>query len=799
VLDVDGAPARGAVVVGSAGGRAVTDGDGRYRLRVPVPPEATRLQVFALDARGEREASAVIPLPVSFDPTALSPLLLSSPACAARWIETFGFLPGAEDTVGNFEVFDDGSGPALYVAGAFAFAGGAGPNLVKWDGTVWSDVLDDPPHVEALTVFDDGGGPALHLAVSVPGLFEWRVLRLEGASLVPLGGSFTGGLTKIDALAVYDDGAGDRLYAAGVFTTVGGVTAQGIARWDGTAWSEPGGGIPGGVEDLAVFDDGTGPGLYAVGNFLTAGGSSIRGIARWDGTSWSAVGPPTSGQIHTVAVHDDGTGPALYVGGFFFSMGGLPANRVARWDGSAWSALGSGIDDGEVLALRSFAEAGGPALYAGGDFTQAGGLDTRRIARWDGASWSSVADGVNAGLSALALEVQTLAEYDAGDGPALYIGGAFSRGVGVVASNIVKWDGATGAALGDGLFDSVASLASFDDGSGRALFAAGEFTRAGSVPMRRIGKWDGDAWSALGAGIGGTLVGSPNVLAEYDDGTGNELYAGGFFTLAGGSPANFLAKWDGVAWSALGADELDGSVNSLCVFDDGTGPALFAGGEFSQPSLRVAKWDGSAWSPIPYNGFFRTEALAVFDDGSGPALYAGASSVKRWDGGSWTSIGDVSGSGVRTLLVFDDGHGPALYAGGRFTSIGGVIASNLARWDGTSWSEVAGGTDDWVYALAQHDAGGGARLCVAGDFTIAGGLAANRIASWNRTGWSALGGGLEGSVQTLLSLRGDDGPSLYAGGEFGSAPDTHSDSFLARWGCVPAEHVDAGTRTSEHP
>ena len=36
------------------------------------------------------------------------------------------------------------------------------------------------------------------------------------------------------------------------------------------------------------------------------------------------------------------------------------------------------------------------------------------------------------------------------------------------------------------------------------------------------------------------------------DGSGN-LYAGGSFTTAGDIPANYIARWDGSAWSALGS------------------------------------------------------------------------------------------------------------------------------------------------------------------------------------------------------------------------------------------------------
>ena len=48
---------------------------------------------------------------------------------------------------------------------------------------------------------------------------------------------------------------------------------------------------------------------------------------------------------------------------------------------SSWHPLGDGVDGG-VAAL---AVGPGGALYAGGDFTAAGGVTANRVARWDGA------------------------------------------------------------------------------------------------------------------------------------------------------------------------------------------------------------------------------------------------------------------------------------------------------------------------------------------------------------------------------------------------------------------------------
>ncbi|MBI5865253.1 MAG: hypothetical protein HZB38_12230 [Planctomycetes bacterium] len=148
-------------------------------------------------------------------------------------------------------------------------------------------------------------------------------------------------------------------------------------------------------------------------------------------------------------------------------------------------------------------------------------------------------------------------------------------------------------------------------------------------------------------------------MASYDDGTGPALYAGGAFTTAGGAPANYIAKWDGVSWLPLGSGLGGGSngVYALTVFDDGGGPALYAGGDFYTA-------DGQ------------------------PASY-----VAKWRGGGWLSLGSGTNSAVRTLFVFEDGSGPALYAGGLFTTAGGIASSYIAKWTGCPPAPCTGDID----------------------------------------------------------------------------------------------------------
>ena len=117
--------------------------------------------------------------------------------------------------------------------------------------------------------------------------------------------------------------------------------------------------------------------------------------------AWSAGLFPAPAQLNSyivaMTIFDDGSGggPELYAGGDFTAAGIVQANRIAKWNGSTWSALGTGMN-AEVRALAVFDDGsgGGPALYAGGFFTTAGGVSANRIAKWNGNSWSAVAPEV---------------------------------------------------------------------------------------------------------------------------------------------------------------------------------------------------------------------------------------------------------------------------------------------------------------------------------------------------------------------------------------------------------------------
>lgn len=104
-----------------------------------------------------------------------------------------------------------------------------------------------------------------------------------------------------------------------------------------------------------------------------------------------------------------------------------------------------------------------------------------------------------------------------------------------------------------GFDDNVRVLAGFDDGNGETLYAAGDFTAINNRIVNYIAKWDGTQWISLDSGISGqrnaTYI---DTLHVHNDGLGPALYVGGRFQEAGGHSTLNIAKWTGQEWQPLG-------------------------------------------------------------------------------------------------------------------------------------------------------------------------------------------------------------------------------------------------------
>src|SRR5438874_1308719 len=77
--------------------------------------------------------------------------------------------------------------------------------------------------------------------------------------------------------------------------------------------------------------------------FLQAGGNTAKRLAKWDGSQWTEVGGGiTDGPVYSLATSSND----LFVGGDFTAGGSTPLSGVGKWDGSSWSDLVGGVRTG---------------------------------------------------------------------------------------------------------------------------------------------------------------------------------------------------------------------------------------------------------------------------------------------------------------------------------------------------------------------------------------------------------------------------------------------------------------------
>ncbi len=393
----------------------------------------------------------------------VSPAVLAASAalaqpCTPHW-DTAKGIPGiAGGYAAALKSWNDGSGQKIYVGGSFSSAGGSAANqyLGRWDPatSTWSSV----------------------------------------------GGGISGGFTNafLTCFTNFNPGAGERLVACGFFDTAGGVpgTAS-LAMWNGATWE--------------------------------AMGTNWTGTTR--GSVWAAA--PWNGR--------------LYVGGGIVNtpaqIGGQPWAGFASWNGQAWTphitTMTAGTTPG-VFALQVFNDGSGEALYAAGRFTSIDGIpNTGLVARWNGTSWSTVGGGLFSTSSLFGLEAMTV--FNDGTGAALYVAGyAFNR-TGLPVCNVAKWNGTTWSAVGGQIGTGrITSIAGFDDGSGPKLYIGGT-----AMPqINYIARWEQNAWTPVGGGVTGAGIPPSNFPSVFGMGViNNKLYVAGNFAEVNAAPAAGLAAW----------------------------------------------------------------------------------------------------------------------------------------------------------------------------------------------------------------------------------------------------------------
>lgn len=526
------------------------------------------------------------------------------------------------------------SGSTLYVGGTFTNLGGlsrthlAAVDVPSGAVTAWNPAPNQPVYSLAVvfgTVY--AGGQFTQIGTASRNL----VAALDPGTGVATAWNpnVTGTIVRtIGARVVVFPSTTVTIYIGGAFTLVGGQGRSNVASLDATgggtgtvnAWNP-------GVNGTVLAMNVNGSNLIVGGTFTVAAGAARRNLASINGSGAASSWDPSPDEtVYALARN----GITLYAGGDFTSVGGQPRRNIAALDlaggtTTAWDPKAGG----RVNALAVF----GTAILAGGEFTIMGGVDRTFLASLDpvtgeATGWNPYLDG-----PVHVLEIH---------GNTLYVGGFFFSASAGARPRLAAFDLTTGlvTSWNPQADNDVYALAATDS----VVYVGGWFNNIGGALRHGVAAIDAQtglatAWDAnlapfticyslamgpstLYAGLAASAVGLDLASAQAvwnanANGTvfavrvsGDELYVGGSFSLAGGQPRNGAASFDAssglvTGWNPDAAKGLSLGEIYTFAFDSGV---VYAGGTFDtiggQSRRNLAALDpltgaAQAWNPGP--------------------------------------------------------------------------------------------------------------------------------------------------------------------------------------------------------
>lgn len=289
---------------------------------------------------------------------ALAMMILAAPSLAQsfRWLDWFTGLPRARGSGSNAIEF---RGELIVFHPGYGFR--------AWNGASWRQLPMVAANADAMAVFAD------------------RLYVASGGKLISFNGSawaYHGSANGVIKSMIAFNG---ELIIGGVFTSIGGISANRVARFDGRRFASIGTGFRAGfVGALAVYNGA----LYAAGSFGSpqmAAGDPNR-VAFWNGSSWQTAGAGLGSTVETLAVYNG----KLIAGGWFSLAGAGGSARVAQFDGVSWTPLSPTFNKNISTIFTLSATSGG--LVAGGYFHNTEGFVGAMF--FNGTDWVAMDGGL---------------------------------------------------------------------------------------------------------------------------------------------------------------------------------------------------------------------------------------------------------------------------------------------------------------------------------------------------------------------------------------------------------------------
>ncbi|MCG6170220.1 PQQ-like beta-propeller repeat protein [Leptospira sanjuanensis] len=346
---------------------------------------------------------------------------------------------------------------------------------------------------------------------------------------------------------------GNILFLGGYFTSIGGVSRNGIAAIDantGTLLSHFQSGGLGGTNPVISSMVYTGNMLIVGGGFNSINGVSRNGIAAIDPDtgnvlSWYPQGGLTGSlySIMTMLLK----GNILYVAGSFLTIGGVSRVRIAAIDIStagvtSWYPFG-GVSGG--LSSKFCLSEDGNTIYLGGSFSMIGGQNKPKISALDPIS-GSVKTSFNPPTVNSSYTPNIDSIYQVGNN--LVIGSAtssFTAISGQTRSGFAILDSTNGSLTSlypTGGFSGISPYTTGFTSIGNSLYVFGHFDSVGGQTRNGIVSLDLNSMQILSwyppNGVGGSDF---SILRAFPSDS-NSIWVYGWFTSIGGVPRNGIAK-----------------------------------------------------------------------------------------------------------------------------------------------------------------------------------------------------------------------------------------------------------------
>lgn len=333
-----------------------------------------------------------------------------------------------------------------------------------------------------------------------------------------VGGGVTSGMQIRD---IWVDTLTDEIYISGNFWEVGGVPSNGVAKWDGTNWTNL---CPecsnNQVYSILKYRDT----LYIAGSFALNGTPTY--AARLVGNSWESIAD-TEFNLARLYLHGD----SLYLMGDFDTVNGNPINKVALWNHGTWVdpfPQNNFFDEPQFAYVGEMVNYQGK-LIVGGNFDFG---EISEITSYENGSWTNIGGG----LLGDAL-IEHMVEFNG----VLYIGGTFFQSAGNAANYLMAWNGSEFFnPFPDVEFTyNIRDLQVIDN----ELYVISIFNYIDDPTVYFFGKFDGDNFCSFGGSFP-TIFDMNTGPPTHIRGLNNELFVVSSPVLFNDT-VNRLARWTG--------------------------------------------------------------------------------------------------------------------------------------------------------------------------------------------------------------------------------------------------------------